>query len=206
MSKSVSTAFKQEKNKKENKPVVLFTLFNYNDSGDDLRLANYDQDIEFDSKTYQKYGISFSTIGENSRGQIDAVQISVLNVSRYIQTQLESYDLREKKVQIKIVWADQLADATNYLDYTYYVDSYSANQETAEFICTTKMDVIQKKVPGEIYLRTHCRYKKFKDANTCGYSGGETECNRTMQRCKELGNFQRFGGFPALPVRRLYVA
>lgn len=205
MTKNVSNAFITEKNKQTNKPIVLFELIDYDGQGNDLYLAKYDQDIVFNGKTYLQFGITFATIDENAQGQVDAVRITVLNVSRYMQAQLESHDLREKKVVVKIVWLNHLSDPTCYLDHVYYIDMYSANQGSVEFTCTTKMDVIEKMLPSGIYLRTHCRYKRFKDSQTCGYNGSETTCNRTMQKCKELGNFKRFGGFPSLPVRRLYV-
>lgn len=204
--KNISSAFKSEKNKSTNQPVVLFIVHDYDGAGNNLRFADYDSDVTFDGQTYTKFPIKFQTLDENTNGQIDALRVTLGNVSRLIQAYLESGDLRDKKITIRIVWANLLADATSYLDYIYYIDSYESNQENAEFICTTRMDVIDMTIPGGIYLRTHCRYKTFKDPDTCGYAGSETDCNRTMQRCKELDNFQRFGGFPALPLRRLYVA
>jgi len=33
----------------------------------------------------------------------------------------------------------------------------------------------------------------------CGYTGTETQCDKTLTRCEELGNEDKFGGFPELP-------
>lgn len=171
-----------------------------------LYFADYDVNVTFDGQIYIAFPVKFLAINENVQGQIDAIRILAGNVSRVLQAYLETYDLREKQITIRIVWSDLLGDNTAKLDYIYYIDSYQADEQTIELTCTTKMDILIKTLPGGTYLRTHCRYKKFKDINTCGYSGPETDCNRTMQRCKELGNFERFGGFPSLPLRRLYVA
>lgn len=43
-----------------------------------------------------------------------------------------------------------------------------------------------------------CRYLKFK-GEECGYSGGETWCDRTYARCTTLGNTANFGGYRWLP-------
>jgi lambda family phage minor tail protein L len=203
--KDITYEFTLQKNKQEQTPaIVLFTIHNYDGLSNDLRYTSYDSDVTFDGLTYSKYPIDFSNLGENSSGEVDAVRITVGNVLRYIESQLHTYDLREKKVTIRVVWEDLLSDPNSYLDFVYYIDSYSANQSQVEFICTTKLDVIDKTIPGEIYLRTHCRYRQFKGPQ-CGYSGSETECNRTMQRCLELNNLSRFGGFPSCPLRSLYV-
>jgi len=43
-----------------------------------------------------------------------------------------------------------------------------------------------------------CRWKVFKGTE-CGYSGGETWCDRSYTRCAALSNTDNFGGFRWLP-------
>ena len=45
--------------------------------------------------------------------------------------------------------------------------------------------------------RTTCQVRRFKDCR-CGYSGEETSCDRTFERCKELDNEENFAGFPQM--------
>ena len=45
--------------------------------------------------------------------------------------------------------------------------------------------------------RTTCQVRRFKDCR-CGYTGEETSCDRTFERCKELGNQANFRGFPQM--------
>lgn len=45
--------------------------------------------------------------------------------------------------------------------------------------------------------RTTCQVRRFKDCR-CGYKGKETKCDRTFDRCKELGNEENFRGFPQM--------
>ena len=203
--KTTNQNFKTEKNARSNRPLVLFTLFNYRGTAENLTFARNNENVVFDGVTYTKAGIDFQPIGENLQGEIDLVDISVLNVSRLIQSYLEQYDLSDKKIRIRFVWANKLSDPQAFLDYTFYVDSYHSTDTDAHFVCTTKLDLQERSLPGEIVMRNHCTHKIFKDPNTCGYTGPETECNRTKQRCKELGNFSRFGGCPSMPSGRYVI-
>lgn len=45
--------------------------------------------------------------------------------------------------------------------------------------------------------RTTCQVRRFKDCR-CGYTGEESTCDRTLARCKELGNEENFRGFPQM--------
>ena len=40
--------------------------------------------------------------------------------------------------------------------------------------------------------------------HNCGYAGAETTCNKTLTRCRALGNQLRFGGFPSVPSKRIF--
>lgn len=60
-------------------------------------------------------------------------------------------------------------------------------------------DLSKLRCPLNRYFKNACRYRKFKDEH-CGYTGTETECNRTLSRCRELDNQARYGGFPGTGV------
>lgn len=197
-----NATFISEKNKQENQPVRIYEIYDYDGEDSNLYFAEWDSDITFDSQVYTKFPITIEAIGENGKGEIDTVRLTVENVSRTIQGYLETYDLRGKKVSIKTVWANQLADANAYIEDVYYIDSYTADQMNVVFDLTSKLDVLNVQLPLGTYSRTHCRWK-FK-SDECGYSGGESSCNRTLQRCRELSNQSRFGGFPSIPQRRIF--
>ena len=102
-----------------------------------------------------------------------------------------------------MVFADQLADTSAYVEHIYYIDTYTADEKVVTFSLTSLLDVLQVTLPCEKFLRNQCRHT-FKSSE-CGYSGGETECNKTLQRCRELDNNSRYGGFPSIPIRRIWV-
>ena len=201
--RELNDTFKQEKNKAENQPVFLYTIYDYDNAGSNLYFAEYDSDVTYGGITYQRFPLRHEFVSENSKGEINAVKVRLSNVSRLIQAYLENYDFRGKKVSIKMVFANELSDPDAYIEDIFYIDSYTAMQEEVEFTLAGKFDVLSFELPGRRYSRNYCSFK-FKSAE-CGYSGAETSCNKTLQRCRELGNQRRFGGFPAVPSRRIFV-
>ena len=202
MPRNVNSTFKSEKAKKENAPIFLYVLKEYN-GVDDLNFAGFDQDVTFNGTVYTRFPIKHEFVAENNQGQIDQVKITLANVSRLIELYLEQYDFRGKKVIIRAVWADQLSDPDAYIDDVFYIDNYTADQSNVEFTLTGKFDVLGIDLPARRYARNYCVWK-FKSAE-CGYAGAELTCDKTQQRCKQLDNYQRFGGFPSVPTRRIYI-
>jgi len=202
MPRDVTPAFIEEKSKQENAPIFLYVLEKF-DSINDLKIAGFDQDVTYQGEVYSKFPVTHEFIGENNQGQIDQVKVQLGNVSRLIQSYLEQYDLRGNRVVIRMVWLDRLDDPDAHMDDVFYIDSYSADQQNVEFTLTGKFDVLGVDLPGRRYARNYCSWK-FKSPE-CGYAGGELSCNKTKQRCKQLNNYKRFGAFPSVPTRRIYV-
>lgn len=200
---TLTNTFKTEKNKQENAPVALYTVHDYDGAGSNLYFAEYDTDVVYNSVTYLRFPITHEFIGENNQGEIEQVKVRISNISRLIQAYLENYDWRNKKVTIKLVWANQLSDPDAYIDFTYYIDNYSAGQDVAEFTLSPKLDVLTVTLPSRTFSRNYCLWV-FKSAE-CGYAGAEVSCDKTKQRCKVLLNYLRFGGFPSIPSYRIYV-
>ncbi len=203
MPKDLTDSFKQQKNKVANKPIYLYKVFDYNDEGEDLLFAEWGENITFDSEVYQAYPIKHDEIGENSSGEVDAIKVRISNVSRTIQGYLEHYDFGGKKVLVRMVWADRLAFPEDKIDTIYYVDSYTANDASAEFLLMPKMIVVEAQLPARTFKRNTCSWV-FK-SDECGYAGAETTCNKTRVRCRELDNQTRFGATPGIPQRRVYL-
>ena len=203
MTLDATTTFKQELNKPTNQPIVLYTVFDY-DGSSDLNLAEDKANVTFDGVEYTAFPISHDSIDENSQGEINVVRLTVANISRLIQGYLETYDLRDKKVRIRLVWRNRLAFPADKIDFEYYIDSWTADQDNVQFLLMPRVSALGVKLPSRIYSRNYCQWTHFKGTE-CAYAGAETECNRTKQRCKELDNYKRFGGFPSIPTKQLQV-
>lgn len=201
--RDINNTFQSEKNKQENRPINLYTLVDYDGASNDLTYAGYDTDITFDGVTYNKFPITHENIKENTRGEVDKIRVIVGNVSRLIQAYLEDYDFTGKQIKIKTVWANQLGDTDAYIEEIYYIDSYTADQKNVSFLLSSKFDITDLELPARKFSRNYCQWK-FK-SDQCGYSGAETECNKTLTRCRELSNETRFGGFPSVPAKTIII-
>lgn len=192
-----------KKNLAGNQPLFLYTIFDYDGQGTDLNFCRYPSAIGYDGVTYEPFTITHESIGENAQGQIDKVSVQLGNVSRLIMGYLENLDLRDKKVRIRTVFFDLLTDDLAHLDDTFYIDDYVAGAEVVEFNLSSRFDLLDVNLPLRRYSRNYCSWI-FKSTE-CGYAGAETTCNKTFQRCRELVNTPRFGGFPSIPYKRLIV-
>ena len=201
MTRPLEDAFIAAKNAETNQPINLYTLYDYDGLGNDLTYAEYDSNVVYDGVTYFQFPVTYDNVSENMSGEIDTIQIKVANVTRDIEGYLENYDLRAKKISIKAVWADELSDPLAFSEDIYWIDSIQANQTEVVFTCASKFDIMELTLPNRQYTRNYCTWK-FKGTE-CAYAGGETECNRTWQRCNALGNEARFGGFPSVPGKRI---
>lgn len=195
--------FLVEKNKPVNKPIYLYTIYDYDGADNNLNFAEHNENVEFDSVTYTAFPITHDEISDNSQGQTPEIKLRVANISRVIEYYLNIYDLRGKKVLVRLVWKDKLDNADIKYDFVYFISNYTSNEKVVEFSLLPKVDMLGLVLPKRTYSRNYCQWR-FK-SDECGYSGAETECNKTKQKCKELDNYVRFGGFPAIPSKRLYV-
>ena len=168
-----------------------------------LYFAEAKADIVFDGITYTAFPIALDPISESTTGEIDSIRIKMGNASRVIQAYIENYDMRGKKVGIKIVWANLLADTDNYLEYVFYIDNYDFTAASAVFTCSSKFDVLNVELPYGKYTRGVCRWI-FRGA-ICLYSGAQATCNLTMADCRIRQNILRFGAFPSIPMQRTYL-
>jgi lambda family phage minor tail protein L len=204
MPHNVTTAFKQEKNKQDNQPLNLYTLHDYDGLGSNLRFAESKVDVTFNGLLYTAFPISMEAVTENSQGEVDAVRIQISNVNRVMEYYILLYDIQGKKVTIRQVWANKLSDSTNLIEYSYYIDKFTTNQETVSVECTSKFDLTEVELPFRKYMRGICGFT-FKGIE-CTYVGAYTTCNHTIADCRLRNNMLRFGGCPSIPAQRTYVS
>ena len=186
------------KNAQEGKvPYMLYEITDIPNTSLTLYLTNYAEDVVFDGNTYTRFNVSTPNLSSNSQGQIDTVTLEVGNVDRTMQNYVEEFDgFRTAKVTFKLVFPELVAETSLAVSETFYVKSCETNADKLTFNLSTELDVLQKQI-GRMVLRDRCPWT-FKGA-ICGYSGSETFCDKTLGRCKELGNEARYGGFPGMP-------
>ena len=204
MGRTADANFITEKNKEENRPRYLYEIVNYDGASNDLRYTAHSSNYTFDSKVYEAFPLEHDNISENSQDQIDIVNFTLSNISRVIQANLETYDWRAKQVNITVIFVDYLNDPDVYLQDTFYIDAYRANTQLVSVTLASLNDVLDDILPGRRFTRNFCQVKVFGNAD-CGYTGGESECDRTPQRCRALNNITRIGAELSIPSRRTVI-
>lgn len=165
-----------------------------------LYLVNNNEDIVFQGNTYLAFSFSFSGHGQDSKGKIPSVTITMSNVTGVIQQYMEANNgLVGCPVTLRLVHVDHLAEDYSSLTLNLEILAPSANAKTASFVLGPP-NPLKKRFPVDQYIAMHCRFA-FKTDPRCGYTGTATECNRTLDQCRALGNSGRFGGHPGLDGR-----
>jgi len=178
-------------------PIMLYEITDIPNTTVTLYLTNYMEDVVFDGHTYTRFPISVPNIKSNSSGEVDSISVEISNVDREMQAYAEAYDgFRAAKVTFIFVFPELLDEPSHAIRDTYYVQSSESSADRITFNLSTKLDVLKKTI-GRLTLRDRCPWS-FKGEN-CGYTGSETFCDKTLKRCKELGNEENFGGFPGMP-------
>lgn len=143
-------------------------------------------------------------------GDVPEFSLSVSNVSQAMTYYMEIGDGGiGAEVTLYLVNTSTMSDPA-YFQHTGEVLDASDDDEWAKFVCGAE-NKFRTMIPRGRVLQNWCRYcgklgayNGFKGAR-CGYAGAETTCNRTLARCRELGNSARFGGFPGVGRRAIYV-
>jgi len=187
-----------EKNKLENKPIRLFIIDGGPLGAEILRYAAYPQNVVYPTsggQTYYRAPIIVEERKENALGQPESMKISISSVDQSIIWYLQQKDgLRGCRMVERIVWENLLNDPDAYQDSILWINECDLDDQNASFKLVSKLNLQGIKLPRRRFLRLTCQWK-FKSSR-CGYSGGQTACNHTIQRCLELNNRIRFGGFP----------
>lgn len=80
--------------------------------------------------------------------------------------------------------------------YVGRCNNLKLDYENASMDIETELGGFEIQAPVMKY-RTGCQVRRFKDCR-CGYTGEETSCDRTFDRCKELKNQANYRGFPQM--------
>ena len=91
---------------------------------------------------------------------------------------------------------NKLIPDLNQIVFAGRCNKLKLDYENASMDIETSLGGYEVQAPIMKY-RTTCQVRRFKDCR-CGYTGEETKCDRTLERCKELGNVENFAGYPQM--------
>ncbi len=160
------------------------------------------------SNTWTAFPFDLDEVGENTKGEIPRFEIRVGNASRVMQTYMESEGNEGgvgSAIQLNVVNTDFLFEPDAEVELNFEVTRSSCDDMWAHFTVGAP-NPYNSRYPRSRILKNFCRYDVFGPLGArCQYAGAETECDRTITRCRELNNSQHFGGAPGAGRRGIYV-
>ncbi len=222
MPRDVPDDFIAEKNAQTNAPIWLYQVQvgdGVSTGEEDLFLAEYNEWVEFPTGSgtnWRPFPIRHQGIAENTEGSIDSLVVSISNVNREMETQLQNRDgLRGMKVTVRQVFADKLGNLSNAIEDVFYVDSVTSTEEEVTFNLTSKMDILRVEMPARRFSKGFCQWRYKREG--CwpapfiggpgvppGFTRDVDDCAKTLSECNRHTNVQRYGAFPSIPISRRF--
>jgi lambda family phage minor tail protein L len=167
-----------------------------------IRIVDNTDDIVWNSETWQKFPFQIDQINENSNGERGQFKITVSNLNGVIGQYVRQYDNYVKingfepvVITLYVINTKDLLNTLPVFSQEVIMSKPEINQIQVNFTVAAK-DLFRINVPTHRMFTNSCRFK-FK-GNSCGYTGIESLCDKTLARCRELNNSARYGGFPLI--------
>lgn len=182
--------------------------------GSPIRIVRDNQDLTWDGNSWAAFPFELDEIGDTDKGEVPQVALRVSNASRAMEAYIDAYDAWIKNngytpitvniyvVNTKAVTANPTIDPE--VEHVFELINPSCGPQWVTFTLGAA-NPFNRRFPWPRMYRNICRYRHFKGTR-CGYAGAETTCDKTLTRCRELGNSARFGGFPGMGAGGLTVA
>lgn len=169
-----------------------------------LYLCYNTEDVDWHGNHYIAFPFELGAVNESVDGSDPAVDLSVDNVSRSIEYAVQSSGGGVgTHVILRVI---NTASASDQYDAEVTEEFVvQSAKDTAEFILFrlgTEYSARTRRPLGR-YLKDTCPFK-YKGIE-CGYDGNMTTCLKTLTACREHGNSQRFGGFPGIDQKGVYL-
>ena len=136
-----------------------------------------------------------SGFNESKEAQIPSMNLSIIDIQRNLIPFIEEQDGGiGALITMYIVHSAHLDNTVPEIQEEMEVLDVAVGDDYKITFKLGAENLSNFRCPQHRYLKNHCRFI-FKGSR-CGYSGVETDCDRTFVRCEELDNIERFGGFP----------
>jgi phage-related protein len=189
-----------EKNKLANADSVFLVALQITIPGvaTPVRVVANTDNITWRGATWQALAFGIAEIRDVA-GELPRVEVWVSNINRAMEAYLHQYDYYTKvngyravECKIFVINTYDLANTNPVAEHDFILIQPKTTPQRATFILGASSPWGYR-YPMNRMVPT-CRWRTFKGSQ-CAYAGAETECNRTLTRCRELNNSHRFGGF-----------
>lgn len=203
MPKILSLIAKREKNKLYTGSVFIVMLEVDIGGGDYIRICHNTEDVTWHGKLFQAFPFALGDVSEETNGADPTVEIKVDNVSRALQYAVENTNgANNFKAILYVVNTEDLANDEPVLEEHYAVQETVCDQQYITFTLGTEYSSRTRRPLGR-YMKNNCpfQYKGIR----CGYNGAMTSCDKTLKGCRLHSNSSRFGGFPGIDQKGVYI-
>lgn len=195
----ISTDAIIEKNKISSSGTWLLLLEVLYPNEDPVYLCLNNEQIIWNGNTWLPAIFSLTGMTETKDAEIPSIPLTVIDINRSLIPALEKFNGGiGATVIIRVVHSNYLSNTVPELEeYTEVMDATVDDSAKISFKLGAE-NLSNRACPSGRFLKNYCRFVFKGTDGRCGYSGLETSCNRTLARCKELGNSTRYGGFPGV--------
>ena len=166
-----------------------------------LYLVNNTEDVTLGGQRYVAFPFSLEDITEDGK-ELPNVRLTVSNATGTIQRYVEKNNGLGGMTVVLRVYHTSIPDAAEVEEY-FVVTGVTCDVEQVTFTLGTDFSFTRRFPPVRM-MKDYCPFK-FKGVE-CGYRGAAQQCNKTLKRCRELGNNIRFGGEATIPQGGLYAS
>ena len=212
-----STVIAETRKTEDVYPIDLFKVVIDSTSQEYLFLTSTNHPVDFfdpdppnASQTYSPTpNLKFDRVSSSSSGEMPELTVTISNVDRSITDYINAHDLRGNFITVMRVFSNLLSDVNNARKVKLVIDSIKVDEHNAKFTLIHPIKAMSTYVPKRRYYKGYCPFQ-YKDEN-CDPDGvlPEGTCDKTLETCraKMAGhyNYIRFGGFPGIPSRRLWL-
>jgi len=195
---TISSDAISEKNKLASRDPWLLLLEIIYPAETPVRLVWNTENIVWDGETWQAFPFELGDIEETKEAEIPALSLVIYDIERLLIPIIDAYDGGiGAEAWVRVVHSAHLDNAVPEFEQQFEIVEAQIGYDFSVNLKLGAENLSNRRSPADRYLKGHCRYKVFKGPE-CGYDGSETECDWTFERCRELGNQARFGGFPGI--------
>jgi hypothetical protein len=162
-----------------------------------LRYTDLDVDVWSGGNQYMARGFEFDGIEYSLSATVDKMGLRVDNVDQAVSSLVMSEEIRGKGASITLAaLTDQAQVIATAQIFSGLIDMIEVDELSGRIDIVTPWILWRRKLPRRAHSAT-CPWV-FKGTE-CGYTGGETWCDQTYERCTALSRTSYFGGFRWLP-------
>lgn len=200
---SLSAVAKQEKNKLSTGSVFIVLLDIDLKDGDVIRVCYNTEDVTWNGNLYQAFPFELGEVSEATDGSDPSVELKVDNTSRALSYYIESSGgAVNMPVVLRVVNTENLNSVEAELEESFVVQKTSVAEDFVTFTLGAEYSSRTRR-PLNRYMKNNCPFK-YKGVR-CGYNGNIPTCYHTLVDCREHDNSKRFGGFPGIDQKGVYI-